>query len=963
MTGSAKTSAVGRLLHVTSASERVRESNIQNWLYNSIGIENIELQYITSSGPADIYLSNRRIIIEVKNAVRLRNGPNIPGTGSLHEAGRNESAFEQVTRYVLAERKRERLYLGEDDREDLVWLGIVTDSERWWIWEWDPAGGSDTARPVIPWQGTRLSNDNIGHLTKKFQRVVGKEWAPSKPASLFGQHYSDIWELYSQKSPLRSTKMQKSLWLEQLRAGGNAPEVDVDKMFVIHTLLILVTRLISYTVGKDDGISDGFIQWVPESHIDTIRETINEYNWRQRTTDIMRELYEGFVPRLHRQVYGEYYTPDWLAEKLCLEVIDDAYIAEQIKLFRSGKQVMGILDPCCGSGTFLYHAARRILDSDAISKAYMGHDEQTRFVCEMIHGMDIHPVAVEMAKTNLRRLLPNAPPWQIYQGDSLLTPRSEAMIYSNGGANLVLYSPKGNPLIIPGRFLADSGLGVFVQSAADNADLPPGIGSNLYRNDMEQLQEAHRQLRKIIREEANGIWYWYIRNQAAPLLLRDKKIGRILSNPPWVTHRKIQVKSRKKDIIDMAEKRDLWVGGKNATTFNIAALFVDRCMGLYLDGIRSGWVLPDSVMKSGIWSKYHSKMFYKRPVYWDLGLLPFPKQSGSCVCITGEDTDGAGDIIKRLVKRKGIKGSIPPAMSWNGVVAMTDWVMPERTFPKISSAWLDDMSKPIARMGASITPNCLLIIDDMEQAVDGTVAVTTRRSTQPPWRDVDIMRNKRVPAHWVHHIAMSANLIPFDIPTRTSAILPLGRDGLDDNRHQHEYWKMASDIYDRYRGTGANTPKTLDKQINHHNKLLRQIIHPYKNPVVYNNTGSRLYASRMPYGTIIEHTLFAVETASVGEARFLTALLNADILQEAYVNTQESGRRHYAAHLWNKVPLPRYDIKNTYHRRLVHLERQAEKVVAKAPARRKAAIATLRSNDIFSHIDDIVRKILPDYVI
>ena len=958
MRDSAKSDIIHRLLHVESSGERARESNIQNWLY-SIGVKNVEPQYVTEEGPADLYLSNRRVIIEVKKGGRLKNGPKVQGTGSRSEAGRNESAFDQLTRYVLAERMRERLYLDENDGKELMWLGIVTDSERWWMWEWYPEGGSDVARPVAQWQGTRLSMENIERLAKKFDRQVGKEWAPSKPTGLFKQHYGSLWKLYRQRSPLRSTRMQKSLWLEQLRAGGNAPKVDVDEMFVIHTLLILVTRLISGTVGKDDGVADGFVQWVPESEIAAIGETVAEYNWRQRSSDVMRELYEGFVPKPHRQVYGEYYTPDWLAEKICLEVIDDDYIAEQIKLFRNGRQVSGILDPCCGSGAFLFHAARRILDSDAMSRAYMEHDEQTRFVYEMVHGMDIHPVAVEMAKTNLRRLLPNAPPWQVYQGDSLLTPRSETMVHSNGGTNLVLHSPKGNHLIIPGRFLADSGLGTFVKSAADDADLPPGIGSDLHGSDMEQLREAHGQLRKIIREEANGIWYWYIRNQAAPLLLKNKKMGRILSNPPWVTQRKIQVKSRKEEIIDMAEKRDLWVGGKSATTFNIAALFVDRCMGLYLDGIRSGWVLPDSVMKSSTWSKYHSKMSDRKPTYWDLGTLPFPKHSESCACITGEE-NGTGSVMQRLVKREGVKGDIPHALSWNGVASLTEWVGPARVFPEMPSAWLDERSKPVARMGASITPNCLLIVDAMVAGGD-TVKVTTRRSIQQPWREVSTMQNEEVPARWVNHIALSADLVSFRMPTRTPAILPLDQDGLDAGRHRYRYWQMASDIYEKYRGTGSGTPKTLDAQINHHDKLLRQLTRPYQNPVVYNNTGSRMYASRMVPGTIIEHTLFAVETASVGEAQFLTALLNADALQDAYTSTQESGRNHYAAHLWTKIPLPRYDAGDAHHRRLAQLARRAEGVACEATANRKAVTVALQRSGVSGHIDEAVRKILPDY--
>ena len=42
---------------------------------------------------------------------------------------------------------------------------------------------------------------------------------------------------------------------------------------------------------------------------------------------------------------------DWLAEKICLETIDDGFIQEQLDYFNSGEPVHGVLDPACGSGT------------------------------------------------------------------------------------------------------------------------------------------------------------------------------------------------------------------------------------------------------------------------------------------------------------------------------------------------------------------------------------------------------------------------------------------------------------------------------------------------------------------------------------------------------------------------------------------------------------------------------------
>ena len=90
----------------------------------------IRTEHQTDAGPVDLYLTNRRIILEVKQGGRLSRGPYADGTGSIG----TESAFEQVARYVVAERARERLYLEEGVRER-NWIGIATDGRVWYAWE------------------------------------------------------------------------------------------------------------------------------------------------------------------------------------------------------------------------------------------------------------------------------------------------------------------------------------------------------------------------------------------------------------------------------------------------------------------------------------------------------------------------------------------------------------------------------------------------------------------------------------------------------------------------------------------------------------------------------------------------------------------------------------------------------------------------------------------------------------
>jgi hypothetical protein len=99
--------------------------------------------------------------------------------------------------------------------------------------------------------------------------------------------------------------------------------------------------------------------------------------------DVLKLLYEGLIDRSERHGLGEYYTPDWLAAKMVRRAIDKPLERR-------------VLDPACGSGTFLFHAVRHHLAAAARKKT----DPATRAekVCTLIAGMDIHPVAAIIAR-------------------------------------------------------------------------------------------------------------------------------------------------------------------------------------------------------------------------------------------------------------------------------------------------------------------------------------------------------------------------------------------------------------------------------------------------------------------------------------------------------------------------------------------------------------------------------------
>lgn len=98
--------------------------------------------------------------------------------------------------------------------------------------------------------------------------------------------------------------------------------------------------------------------------------------------DYIKQIYEAIIPKELRHALGEYYTPDWLAEYT---------ISNAISSFRDRNlKTAKILDPTCGSGTFLF-------------KSIMLKRRECCTLEEIVNsvfGFDINPLAVLTAKTN-----------------------------------------------------------------------------------------------------------------------------------------------------------------------------------------------------------------------------------------------------------------------------------------------------------------------------------------------------------------------------------------------------------------------------------------------------------------------------------------------------------------------------------------------------------------------------------
>jgi type I restriction-modification system DNA methylase subunit len=101
---------------------------------------------------------------------------------------------------------------------------------------------------------------------------------------------------------------------------------------------------------------------------------VRRFRLDQVESDVLKILYESLIDREERHGLGEYYTPDWLAAKIVRHAIE-----------RPIEQ--RVLDPACGSGTFLFHAIRNKEAEEAGLEERLRAEEATNHIA----GMDIHP--------------------------------------------------------------------------------------------------------------------------------------------------------------------------------------------------------------------------------------------------------------------------------------------------------------------------------------------------------------------------------------------------------------------------------------------------------------------------------------------------------------------------------------------------------------------------------------------
>lgn len=968
------------LRRMASREEPRSEANVQSDLHAFLLAAPLSLQ--------DEDLEDREIILEKQAGSRRR--IDVEAGLCVFEVKRDlrvgsvrAEAMEQLAGYVFA----------RTDTMQQRYVGVLTDGAEWHLYylvgtSLALASSFIVDRAIPDVEGLTVWLESVLSTATEISPTPREiEWRLGAKSPGHRLDFAELSELYARNREQPTVKLKRELWARLLTTAYGTGFTDSDELFVEHTLLVATAEIIAHSViGLDPtspqvsatavvsgqlfaaaqvhGVVEAdFFDWlveVPggETFVKTLARRVTRFAWREVEHDVLKVLYESVISAVQRKQLGEYYTPDWLADRVV-----DATVSEPLR--------QRVLDPSCGSGTFLFHAIRRYLD--AASEKKLRNADALLAVTNHVLGMDIHPVAVTFARvTYLLAIGPDRlraadrPSLSIpvYLGDSIQWGQeqtlftADALVIPTGGGHLW-----ARDLRFPKRVLSDAGqfdrlvaeLSDLASTPRKKGDKEPSPKAVLRRfgiepSDETVLAETFKTLCELHEGGHDHIWGYYVRNLARPVWLArlENRVDVLVGNPPWLSYR-FMTAEMQKEFRRLSEERGLWAGAAVATHQDLSTLFVLRSIERYLrkDG-EFGFVMPWSVLRARQFAGFRSghctldnddkglTLAFETP--WDLHAVKptfFPVPAS---------------VI--LGRRTGTRSPLPSTVEkWSGKLRQTNgaWSTARQQLTREMAVVQEaqdsepsDRSPYHARFaqGATLVPRFLLMVEEQSAgplgAGAGRVSIASRRSPneKEPWKTLPPLEGT-VERQFVRTLHLGETMLPYRLLEPLRAVIPWDGKKLLDGPSEDlarypgllKWWTRAEELWTKHRSSGR---LALKDRIDYRRTLSDQFpTAPYR--VVYNGSGMYLTAGIVKDTSVIEHSLYWGVCITIEEARYLEAVLNSDALTQRIRPLQARGEhnpRHYDKYVW-QVPIPIFDPEHVRHARLSHLAEQAEALAAR----------------------------------
>ena len=567
-------------------------------------------------------------------------------------------------------------YLAQSASQGRVRMGILTDGKRWLL-RWPGAGDVRLTRPyafaleepdrwLTLWE--RLRDSALVSLEgeKPDREGIRGHFGPSSPS--YQRDIAFLKTLYQENAELDTIQIKRRLWYDLLRTAlgeiayspegmsdesraalakhGVGPE-EMDDLFVRHTYLSAVIGMVVQTsfgidirqlaandpadllqgrklrdhTGLQGVLELDFFAWPNEVGgnplLQTLARRVARFDWTEAPPDTAATLYESVIPPEERRQLGEYYTPAWLARAMMRELVDDPLNQQ-------------VLDPACGSGTFVAEAVSHFIA--AVAAANWKPGDVLNRLREAVTGIDVHPVAVHLARaawTLAARPAINAASAAgydaslsipVYLGDALQLRFRTGDMFAEHNIRVQVEDEENTELVFPvslvERAEAFDALMGDVSASIERGDDPFLALDDNHINDSAQRQvigNTIATMKRLHDKGRNHIWAYYARNMVRPVVLSRSKVDVVIGNPPWINYNQTADILRDELLNLSRNAYGIWAGGRYATHQDVAGLFFARSADLYLkDGGVIGFVLPHSALQAGQYSKWRSGQWRAR---------------------------------------------------------------------------------------------------------------------------------------------------------------------------------------------------------------------------------------------------------------------------------------------------------------------------------------------------------------
>jgi hypothetical protein len=786
--------------------------------------------------------------------------------------------------------------------------------------------------------------------------------------------------------------------------------------FMIHTYLSVFAKMLAYTVVSNDafisdedmkGIIDGtvfqkfnihnfvdndFFYWIKSNRsfsplkrvFRLISQEISTFDFQDVDEDILKGVYQELIDLDTRHALGEYYTPDWLCERIVSEYN-----------FRATDK---ILDPSCGSGSFLRAAIHRMKQ--------LNPDIAVAQLNENIVGIDIHPLSVQIAKTTMllalgKELSQTKKPvhLNIILANTLLAPEGVENLFGRD-FKLKIDTEEFllNTQVLEEIELFDEGLEVcedlaeqtMHHKAEDEKAFEtifkkrfPSKGFN--GNITGGFYKIYLGLKSVKEKGRDSIWKFILQNIYKPYFLQGR-FDYVIGNPPWFTFSSIKNEGYQDILNELAEAYDVKPDRQaNFTHLEIAAIFLAYCSSYFLkDNGSIAFVLPRSFFSADHHDNTRSGKAkgFRITNLWDLADVS-PLFRIPSIALFAEKANGKRALPAAGIGGKTLSGNIPyHNCNWETAQAnLTEeavkWFYAKQgkssafSNRKIKVQKNVNPYKNLFKQGATIVPRTFYFVE-LDQVIppdfeDRIINLKTNSEIQQmakkPWKGLKL--NDRMESEFLFCTALSKSILPYALFKPDLVVLPITIERNEtSNLNEIKVWSAVE-----IRRMGclsaskwfSNTEKIWDIQktakskdmsasgrLNYQRGLSGQNLN-LRYLVLYNSSAKDANAvvvdrenifQQAPFNRlrfIVESKAYVYYTNDADEANYLVAVLNStlpNLMMKDFQSRGLFGARDVHKKILD-IYFPKYNAKDKTHAKLAglshELHRKAAQFLAENP--------------------------------